>query len=176
MPGAGGDGPTAEEAVRAAQESVHEFIELKKQYGDPIPPSDIAEPEFSGQIRLRMPKSLHRELAAEAEREAVSLNHIMVMYLTTQVRTQGWTAHAPVSSANRGFVTALGALGNVGRLAIQFGGEWLAGTQLLTYATGVEHITGIANVGAQVHYAPPAPANEPIEVGIEPAQAAGGQA
>jgi predicted HicB family RNase H-like nuclease len=81
MPGAGGDGASAEEAVRAAQDSVWEFIEIKKQHGDPIPPSDVDEPEFSGQTRLRMPKSLHRDLARAAEKEGVSLNSLMVSYL-----------------------------------------------------------------------------------------------
>ncbi len=89
--GAGGDGPTPEEAIRAAQESVQELLEVKKQHGDPVPPPDLEEPEFSGQIRLRMSKSLHRELAAAADREGVSLNHLMVEYLSMGVRTPSFT-------------------------------------------------------------------------------------
>jgi predicted HicB family RNase H-like nuclease len=79
--GAGGDGPSLEEAVRAAQESVREILEVSKEHGDPIPPSDVEAPKYSGQIRLRMPMSLHRELAEEAERERVSLNQWMVTLL-----------------------------------------------------------------------------------------------
>jgi hypothetical protein len=37
--------------------------------------------EFSGQLRLRFPKSLHSELSREAEREGVSLNSHMIRLL-----------------------------------------------------------------------------------------------
>lgn len=85
--GAGGDGQTIEEAIRAARESVEELLEVKEQHGDPIPPPDVEEPEFSGQVRLRMPRSLHGDLAKAAERERVSLNQLMVTYLARQL---GW--------------------------------------------------------------------------------------
>ena len=44
---------------------------------------DIKEPqeEYSGQLRLRMPKSLHRQLSRKAAEEGVSLNQYVVYEL-----------------------------------------------------------------------------------------------
>lgn len=38
--------------------------------------------KFSGQLRLRMPSSLHRELSEKAEQEGVSLNSYLVYLLS----------------------------------------------------------------------------------------------
>lgn len=83
--GAGGDGPTEEEALRAAKESVNELLEVKREHGDPLPPSDLEQPVYSGQLRVRMSRSLHGELAAAAEREGVSLNQLIVTCLARAV-------------------------------------------------------------------------------------------
>ena len=49
---------------------------------------DIQEPrsvgDYSGNVKLRMPKFLHRRLAEEAEREGVSLNQYCVCLLSTK--------------------------------------------------------------------------------------------
>jgi antitoxin HicB len=86
LPGAGGDGATPGDAVREAESSARAQLDARKHHGDPVPPPDCTEAQFSGQIRLRMPKSLHRELAAAAEEEGVSLNQLMVTYLALQLR------------------------------------------------------------------------------------------
>ena len=39
---------------------------------------------FSGNIRLRLPKSLHRDLAELAKREGISLNEMMLTLLQAQ--------------------------------------------------------------------------------------------
>ncbi len=85
VPGAGGDAPTAAEAVRLAQESALELLDLKKEFGDPMPTPDAAEVEYSGQLRIRLPKSLHKGLASAANREGVSLNQLMVAFLAEQL-------------------------------------------------------------------------------------------
>lgn len=41
--------------------------------------------EYSGKVNLRMPKSLHRDLARRAEREGVSLNQVIVTSLARSV-------------------------------------------------------------------------------------------
>ena len=41
--------------------------------------------EYSGKINLRMPKSLHRDLAHRAEQEGVSLNQLIVTALVRSV-------------------------------------------------------------------------------------------
>jgi antitoxin HicB len=88
LPGAGGDGPTMEEATLRAQESARELLDVMVEHKDPIPNSDLEEPEFSGQIRLRMPKSMHRSLAVAAEGDGVSLNQYMVTLLSAQMQRQ----------------------------------------------------------------------------------------
>jgi len=55
------------------------YFEALEDAGEPLP-----EPEkisfFSGQLRLRMPKSLHSALATEAKGEGISLNtHIVTL-------------------------------------------------------------------------------------------------
>jgi antitoxin HicB len=44
-----------------------------------------AEKAYSGKVNLRMPKSLHRDLARRAEEEGVSLNQFMVVALARAV-------------------------------------------------------------------------------------------
>ena len=41
---------------------------------DILEPSEEDAVEYSGQFKLRMPKSLHRSLAAHAKREGISMN------------------------------------------------------------------------------------------------------
>jgi len=45
-------------------------------------------PDHSGQFRLRLPKSLHAQLAARAEAEGVSLNQLAVSYLSAQLASK----------------------------------------------------------------------------------------
>lgn len=45
--------------------------------------------ERSGQFRVRLPVELHAELVAEAERQGVSLNTLVVAFLAAAV---GWRA------------------------------------------------------------------------------------
>jgi predicted RNase H-like HicB family nuclease len=71
-------GATLEEAVRNAREVLTLLIESASEHGEPIPP---AERRFSGNLRLRLPVSLHGRLAREAEREGVSLNQWIVSRL-----------------------------------------------------------------------------------------------
>lgn len=74
-------GETQEEAAHELLEAAEAFIETMKAAGDQLPePSKVSA--HSGQIRLRMPKGLHARLAAEAEKENVSLNTYLVSLLS----------------------------------------------------------------------------------------------
>src|SRR5579864_157241 len=57
--------------------AVRSYLMSCKKHGDPIPKPGSPS-RSSGQFRVRMPKSLHARLAAQAEREGVSLNMLMV--------------------------------------------------------------------------------------------------
>lgn len=65
------------------------YIEDSLEHGDSIPePLSNSLEGFSGKVNLRMPKSLHRDLARLAEEEGVSLNQVMVAALARSVGTQ----------------------------------------------------------------------------------------
>ena len=71
-------GTTLEEAVRNARDVLALLIDSAKKHGEAIP---LAEKRYSGNLRLRLPLSLHGRLAREAEREGVSLNQWIVSKL-----------------------------------------------------------------------------------------------
>ena len=64
--------------IRDAQRG---WIEVCLEDGTPIPEPQHSEP-YSGQFRVRLPRSLHRDLAERAEREGTSLNQTVVSMLS----------------------------------------------------------------------------------------------
>jgi predicted RNase H-like HicB family nuclease len=66
---------TAAKAAQRGREVLELLIASALKSGEPIP-----EPQrrYSGNLRLRLPISLHGRLAREAEREGVSLNQWIV--------------------------------------------------------------------------------------------------
>lgn len=70
-------GPMIEDAQRG-------WIEDALEHGDTVP-EPRGEESYSGKVNLRMPKSLHRDLAHRAEQEGVSLNQIMITALARSV-------------------------------------------------------------------------------------------
>ncbi|WP_010632629.1 toxin-antitoxin system HicB family antitoxin [Sporolactobacillus vineae] len=81
LDGCQSDGKTVPEALNNVHEAMEGYIAAKLEYGDHIPEPKSPN-EYSGRLNLRLPKSLHQRLAAEAEREGVSLNQYMVMKLS----------------------------------------------------------------------------------------------
>ncbi|GEO27317.1 antitoxin HicB [Alicyclobacillus acidoterrestris] len=57
------------------------WIEIALEDGRPIPEPSV-HGEYSGKFNVRVPKSLHRELAERAEKEGVSLNQYIVYQLS----------------------------------------------------------------------------------------------
>ena len=80
FPGLSAFGETPEEAVKEGTLCLQLFEESLLASGDPLPKATEAS-EFSGQIRLRMPKSLHGALVGKAVTEGVSLNTWLVTLL-----------------------------------------------------------------------------------------------
>lgn len=80
LPGCAAHGKTAEEAVREARRAAEAMLAVLREDGDPLPPED-ATAGYSGQIRLRLPRSLHERLARLSTAEGVSLNQMMVTLL-----------------------------------------------------------------------------------------------
>ncbi len=76
--------PTEPEAISGLRAVIRDAIDVLADDGSTIP---LPRPQsaFSGQLRLRMPKSLHQAMAARANREGVSLNTLALTYLSRGV-------------------------------------------------------------------------------------------
>lgn len=80
FPGCAAHGGTPERASAEARRAAAAMLDVLREDGEPPPPEDLTA-DYSGQIRLRMPRSLHARLARLAEAEEISLNHLMVSVL-----------------------------------------------------------------------------------------------
>ncbi len=84
LPGCMAWGDSFEELGPMIEDAKLGWIEDALENGDPVPEPRGAE-GYSGKVVLRMPKSLHRDLARKAKDEGVSLNQIMVANLARSV-------------------------------------------------------------------------------------------
>ena len=82
LPGCLSVGETVEDAYRNIEDAKHEWLEAAIEEGIAIPEPDSLE-DYSGQFKLRIPKTLHRQLALQSKREGVSMNQYCV-YLLSQ--------------------------------------------------------------------------------------------
>ena len=73
-------GRSREELLENIDRAMEAWIDDALEAGDPIPEPRI-DASYSGKVLVRMPPYLHGELAAEAEREGVSLNQLAVSLL-----------------------------------------------------------------------------------------------
>jgi len=74
-------GATREEALSELYIAADAYFETLEEAGKPLPLPETLNP-YSGQLRLRMPKSLHAVLSSEAEEENISLNTYIVTLLS----------------------------------------------------------------------------------------------
>jgi antitoxin HicB len=74
LPGCDSFGTTVEDAIKNVQEAKELWMRSQSDSGGEIPePTD--EDDFSGKFVLRIPRTLHRSLAYQAQKQGVSLNH-----------------------------------------------------------------------------------------------------
>lgn len=76
FPGLSAFGETEEEALSEAKVALGLFIESFNERGIPLPDPHIAH-AYSGQFRVRLPKSLHAQAAQMAEADGTSLNQFI---------------------------------------------------------------------------------------------------
>lgn len=74
LPGCITCGETLAEAVKNADDARRTWIEAAIEEGIAIPEDVTGSAGYSGQFKLRMPKSLHRTLAEHAREEGISMN------------------------------------------------------------------------------------------------------
>jgi antitoxin HicB len=81
IPGCMSDGETIEAAWANLDDALFEVVADLVQDGAPIPEPFPAETDYSGRFVLRLPRSLHRQLAERADAEGVSLNTLCLTLL-----------------------------------------------------------------------------------------------
>ena len=74
-------GETIESAIANAEDAKREWIAAALEEKYPIPEPERDE-NYSGQFKLRIPKSLHRRLAEESRREGISMNQYCLYLLS----------------------------------------------------------------------------------------------
>ena len=86
FPGLSAFGETPEEALAEARVALDLFVESLQASGMQLPePTQTAD--YSGQVRLRMPRSLHHSLVQKADLEGVSLNTWLITLLAERNAT-----------------------------------------------------------------------------------------
>lgn len=81
LPGCITCGETVESAVANALDAKKAWLEAAIEDGIEIHEPDSLE-EYSGQFKLRIPRSLHRSLAEHSKREGISMNQYCVYLLS----------------------------------------------------------------------------------------------
>lgn len=81
LPGCITCGETIESAVANARDAKKAWLESALEDGVEIQEPDSLE-NYSGQFKIRMPKSLHRSLAEHSKEEGISMNQYCVYLLS----------------------------------------------------------------------------------------------
>jgi len=91
LPGAISQGRTPQDAVERVRDAMRDWIAVALEDGVAIPEPRAAS-DFSGRFIVRVPSSLHMDLARTADREGVSLNQFVMGALAGAV---GWPRTRP---------------------------------------------------------------------------------
>lgn len=87
LPGCLSSGETLEEAWHNSDEAKYEWLLAALEDGiNIVEPKDINN--YSGQFKLRIPKSLHKQLAEQASIEGISMNQYCLFLLSQNMYRQ----------------------------------------------------------------------------------------
>jgi predicted RNase H-like HicB family nuclease len=78
------EGDTSEEAIENLDDAMAAWIEVRLEDSEPVP-EPLTSDAYSGKFLMRVPKTLHRELARHADLEGVSLNQFALVALSRAV-------------------------------------------------------------------------------------------
>ena len=81
LPGCITAGETMSEVVSNAELAKEEWMVAALEDGYPIP-EPLGSGEYSGQFKLRIPKTLHRSLSLHAKKEGISMNQYCLYLLS----------------------------------------------------------------------------------------------
>jgi predicted RNase H-like HicB family nuclease len=112
FPGCFAQGDTVDEAYANLENAAESWIgaSLAQGHEIPLPSSSLT---YSGKIVLRLPKSIHRQAARLAERDAVSLNTYLVSAVAAKVGAEDFYATLTDRFENRIMETAYSFLGYI---------------------------------------------------------------
>lgn len=79
LPNLSAFGDTYDEVLHEIQEAMSGYLEV---LGHEAKPEPLTLESYSGQFRVRLPRTLHRRLAGVAKREGVSLNTMIIKNLS----------------------------------------------------------------------------------------------
>jgi antitoxin HicB len=85
LPGCISQGETMDEAWKMIEDAKAAWIETALEEDIDIPEPTPAEDSYSGKFNLRIPRSLHRDLARKADEEKVSLNTLATYLLSSSM-------------------------------------------------------------------------------------------
>ena len=80
LPGCLSCGDTIEAAVKKAEDAKREWLTAALEEGLEIYTPDVNT--YSGQFKIRLPKSLHKSLAENSKREGISMNQYCLYLLS----------------------------------------------------------------------------------------------
>jgi len=96
LPGCMTCADTLDELWGMIEEAKEGWLELSLADGDYIPePAPVEVEEYSGKFVVRLPASLHRQLAKRAKQEKTSLNQLVVMLFADNMGR--WSARQQTS-------------------------------------------------------------------------------
>ena len=77
-------GDDMQDALEMIEDAKKAWIDIAIHDNREIPEPETEE-KYSGKFLVRVPKSLHKELAMRAKKEAVSLNQLATYFLSTGI-------------------------------------------------------------------------------------------
>ena len=81
LPGCLSCGETIEDAIESIEDAKRAWITASLEDGDEIPEPN-GKVNYSGQFKIRMPKSLHKRLAEQSKAEGISMNQYCIYLLS----------------------------------------------------------------------------------------------
>lgn len=85
LPGCFAVGGSREEALQNLEDAKRGWFEVALEEGFEVPEPRLNQDRWSGKLTLRIPKTLHAQLAELADEEGVSLNQLIVHLLSRGV-------------------------------------------------------------------------------------------
>ena len=95
LPGCITQGDTFDELGEMIEDAMRGWIGVALEDGIPVP-EPAPDEDYSGKFVVRLPRSLHRQLAETAEREGVSLNQLVNVALARAVEHTNPSVSYPV--------------------------------------------------------------------------------